>query len=585
MPLRLRYNRAIAARMRLLMALIFLLSLLAFGYQYSHGLDLPSSSKNDLQQNSLQLQYAQILKEKRSATEKKLAPYNAIVGIASSNVPAYSNGNDSYISYQESYLDGVYMGIKWQCVEYARRWTYIRKSSVFKSIEGANDMWSQLTYVERVADKKRFPLKNHPNGSPNPPINESYLIYPIQKDMPYGHVAVIVDVLPNAIRIAEENFYFHYWTRNYAREIPVVFRDGRYFIDDKYSIYGWMEIDDNKQLQPLDKTKKCRPSITKSIQITSEPHQSVNKYNLKSCNAEPTTVFEQVETERQENVNTIAIYLTQLTIDEKDVIQHSQRDELINFPMDRYIDHGINSIVKRKFISSVENEQKMMRLKAKLEYDNELNITGILNLSSMNLIDNDLSLITQRLFHSEKKTCTGLILRNNILSSDGVKILVDNLLMRRIKLKCLCLSNNADIDDIGIEYLVRLLQENHSLTILSLPYTNITDRGVQLLANVLSGIDTDLSCSPLEKLDISFNKSITDESTDALMQIIEQNQTLKILGLQYCNLSDKARLQLRLARIRPHYRTQCFTSHCKKLLDLIYCSLSSTDSSEDNADY
>jgi hypothetical protein len=115
-------------------------------------------------------------------------------------------------------------------------------------------MWNQLKYVERVADQQTFPLKQHPNGSPNPPIKDSYLIYPIQKDMPFGHVAVIVRVLPNAIRIAEQNFYFYYWPHHYARQIPVVLRNGLYYIKDEYEVYGWMEIDDNKQLKPLDES-------------------------------------------------------------------------------------------------------------------------------------------------------------------------------------------------------------------------------------------------------------------------------------------------------------------------------------------
>jgi glutathionylspermidine amidase/synthetase len=193
-----------------------------------------------------------LLIERRSEQGTKFAPYSAIVGIASSNVPAYSNGNDTYYSNENSFLNGIYMGLKWQCVEYARRWTYIRRSSIFESVEGANDMWNQLKYIERVSDKAQFPLRTHANGSPNPPINESYLIYQVQKDMPYGHVAVIVDVLPNAIRVAEQNFYFYYWPYNYARQIPVEFINGLYYIKDQYEVYGWMEIDDNQELIPLE---------------------------------------------------------------------------------------------------------------------------------------------------------------------------------------------------------------------------------------------------------------------------------------------------------------------------------------------
>ncbi|CAF4086031.1 unnamed protein product, partial [Rotaria sordida] len=86
-----------------------------------------------------------------------LAPFNEILGIASTNVPAYSNGNDSYTSQEYYYLYGVYMGMKWQYVEYARRCFFMRKGCVFQSVEGVADVWSQ--------------------GSPYPPKNESLLIY------------------------------------------------------------------------------------------------------------------------------------------------------------------------------------------------------------------------------------------------------------------------------------------------------------------------------------------------------------------------------------------------------------------------
>ncbi|CAF4984547.1 unnamed protein product [Rotaria sp. Silwood1] len=202
---------------------------------------------------SIKLSYSQLLKERQSSNDKKLAPYNSILGVASSNVAAYSNGNDSYISYEDSYLYGIYMGIKWQCVEYARRWTFLRKSSVFERVIGANDIWNQIYYIEKVLDKEKIPLKKHSNGSPNRPINESYLIYPIQKDMAYGYFATSVDVLKHSIRIAEQNFYFNYWKMNYSREIPYRFINNLYYIEDIYDVYGWIEIHDHKQLKPLDK--------------------------------------------------------------------------------------------------------------------------------------------------------------------------------------------------------------------------------------------------------------------------------------------------------------------------------------------
>jgi glutathionylspermidine amidase/synthetase len=150
---------------------------------------------------------------------------------------------------------GVYMGIKWQCVEYARRWLFIRKGCIFDSIDGAADMWTQLNNVQRVVDSKTFPLINYPNDSPTPPRNESLLIYQrYGTDMPFGHVSVIVDVLPNFIRVAEENYDAYYWSGNYSRQIQYVYINGSYVIQDDYPILGWMSVNDSNQTKPLDQS-------------------------------------------------------------------------------------------------------------------------------------------------------------------------------------------------------------------------------------------------------------------------------------------------------------------------------------------
>jgi Ran GTPase-activating protein (RanGAP) involved in mRNA processing and transport len=228
-----------------------------------------------------------------------------------------------------------------------------------------------------------------------------------------------------------------------------------------------------------------------------------------------------------------------LQLDERHIIQRNEHKE-----------DGINLTVKEKPSWSKEAEQRNVHLEEKLAKDNELDITGILNLSSMNLTDNDLPLIIQRAFRGEKNKCIGLILRDNTLTSIGVKMLVDELLMARTNLKYLSFSNNSGIGDVGIEHLVRLLQRNRSITFLALPHTGITDRSVRLLTDTLCGLNPDSSCPPLEKLYISFNKLITDESVEALLQLLEQNQTLKVLSLEHCSLSEKAQRRLRQAVIK-----------------------------------
>jgi glutathionylspermidine synthase len=182
------------------------------------------------------------------------APFNQILGTASTNVPAYSNTDDERFSIERHYMHGIYMGIKWQCVEYARRWLLLRKSCTFKNVRHAADIWTEITYVERVSDGEHFPLKAHPNGSPTLPKIDSFLIYSRCTEQPVGHIAVICEVGPNYIGIAEQNNKFHYWDGEYARQIPMIYKDGLYYIEDEDPIYGWMEIEDDHQLKPLDES-------------------------------------------------------------------------------------------------------------------------------------------------------------------------------------------------------------------------------------------------------------------------------------------------------------------------------------------
>ena len=184
-----------------------------------------------------------------------MVPYNEVLGIASSNVPAYSNGDDDYFSGERHFVHGIFTGFKWQCVEFARRWLLLRKTCIFRSIGSAADAWKELPYIERVTDGRKFPLIAHVNGSSVLPKKDSLLIYPRCRDLPFGHIAIITDVTRDAIRIAEQNYHFRRWSSNYARQITLTFKDGGYHLKDRYPVYGWMEIiDQEQQLQPLDQT-------------------------------------------------------------------------------------------------------------------------------------------------------------------------------------------------------------------------------------------------------------------------------------------------------------------------------------------
>ena len=48
--------------------------------------------------------------------------YGLELGKSPAGIPAYSNCSADCVIFEPNHHQGVYTGIKWQCVEYARRW-------------------------------------------------------------------------------------------------------------------------------------------------------------------------------------------------------------------------------------------------------------------------------------------------------------------------------------------------------------------------------------------------------------------------------------------------------------------------------
>ncbi|RRJ85068.1 glutathionylspermidine synthase family protein [Aestuariirhabdus litorea] len=179
------------------------------------------------------------------------ARFGTQLGVAPGGVPVYSShypsadpqeypDRESY----RSYLDGHFMGYKWQCVEFARRWLYLNHGYVFEGVPMAYDIFDLRT-VKRVEDRTMLPLQAIRNGSFRRPEPGALLIWGEGGAfVDTGHVAVITEVLEDRVRIAEQNVGHNLWEEgfDYAREIPMqVDADGACFIHcDKAEVLGWM---------------------------------------------------------------------------------------------------------------------------------------------------------------------------------------------------------------------------------------------------------------------------------------------------------------------------------------------------------
>lgn len=190
--------------------------------------------------------------------KKPPAKFGTILGLAPGNVPIFSSDYDTVDdqlipnrhAYQ-NYVDGILMGYKWQCVEFARRWLYINKGYIFEDVPMAYDIF-KLRHVRRLSDGAHLPLRSFKNGSKRPPEPGCMLIWNEGGEFETtGHVAIVTEVNPHYVRLVEQNVDHLVWTEGqcYSRQIKAnTTKDGEYWIQCSFgdaTILGWVIQTDN----------------------------------------------------------------------------------------------------------------------------------------------------------------------------------------------------------------------------------------------------------------------------------------------------------------------------------------------------
>lgn len=180
------------------------------------------------------------------------APFGTLLGYAPGGVAIYSSNYGSLDPrrYPEdadfrSYIGNEYMGHKWQCVEFARRFLFLNYGCVFTDVGMAWEIFS-LRFLRQVVNDNILPLQAFANGSKRAPQAGALLIW--QKGGEFhetGHVAVIAQLLDDKVRIAEQNVVHsplplgQQWTR----ELRMTVENGTYTLHDTFDdteILGWM---------------------------------------------------------------------------------------------------------------------------------------------------------------------------------------------------------------------------------------------------------------------------------------------------------------------------------------------------------
>ena len=113
-------------------------------------------------------------------------------------VSIYSNKHYKNGENINNYYNGVFTGIKWQCVEYARRYLQITRGITFDNVD----------YAFQIP-QANFTALNGKNVQKTNDIKiGSLVIWPkyYKNNAPDGHVAVISSIHQNGIYVAEQNY-------------------------------------------------------------------------------------------------------------------------------------------------------------------------------------------------------------------------------------------------------------------------------------------------------------------------------------------------------------------------------------------
>ncbi|HZW83215.1 MAG TPA: CHAP domain-containing protein [Candidatus Deferrimicrobium sp.] len=149
------------------------------------------------------------------------------------NVPVYYNGTDFAKSFGESYAaDGYYFGLKWQCVEFVKRFYYTAKNHTMPDGFGnAKDFYDSKT--TQGALNLRRGLLQYRNGGNVKPQPDDILVF---TDTKYGHVGIITKVTSTSVEIIQQN-------EAKSRETyPLQLSNGRYIVGSSRKPACWLRI-------------------------------------------------------------------------------------------------------------------------------------------------------------------------------------------------------------------------------------------------------------------------------------------------------------------------------------------------------
>ena len=145
-------------------------------------------------------------------------------------VPIFYNGNGLGGDGRHTSDDGYNYGLKWQCVEFVKRYYYDYLHHPMPNTYGHAKHFYHPDVVDGGMNLQRN-LRQFSNGGVYKPQVNDILVF---EGREYGHVAIISRVLNDEIEITQQNV-----GRSSRHQIKMLHKKGRYYLMNR-SILGWL---------------------------------------------------------------------------------------------------------------------------------------------------------------------------------------------------------------------------------------------------------------------------------------------------------------------------------------------------------
>ena len=141
-----------------------------------------------------------------AAVRYNINPYHFVGEVVDefNGVKVFYNGGINNVSGRLLTPDGYNLGIKYQCVEFVKRYYYERfKHKMPDALGHAKSFFDEK--IEDGAINQHRMLIQYKNGGRIPPAPEDILVFGPWLLNPYGHVAIVTKTTDSTIEIVQQN--------------------------------------------------------------------------------------------------------------------------------------------------------------------------------------------------------------------------------------------------------------------------------------------------------------------------------------------------------------------------------------------